>query len=155
MEEPEWDNNDRLQNKFEIEKQQWLAQQLAYAQSVPQGGFADMNEEDDEPSMLGRENEVEFQRNQLAANEAEKHAAFQDNFWGNNEANQNDFDEDSVNLQEDRGPDTNKEFSPDDIMIQFFNSPGDPDDATLQEPDWNDRDFLKVYISACHVSHRV
>ena len=31
--------------------------------------------------------------------------------------------------------------SPDEIMIQFFNSPGDPH---TQEIDWNDRDFLKV-----------
>jgi hypothetical protein len=143
MEEPQWDMDNRLQNKFQIEQQQRLAQQLASAQrmtqSVPQGGFADMSEEDDEPSMLGRENEVEFQRNQLA----EKYAGFQDNFWSNNEANQNDLDQGGVNIQEDQGPDTNKEFSPDDIMIQFFNSPGDPDDATLQELDWNDRDFLK------------
>ena len=77
MEEPQWDMDNRLQNKFQIEQQQRLAQQLASAQrmtqSVPQGGFADMSEE---PSMLGRENEEEFQRNQLA----EKYAAFQDNF---------------------------------------------------------------------------
>ena len=156
MEEPQWDMDNRLQNKFQIEQQQRLAQQLASAQrmtqSVPQGGFADMSEEDDEPSMLGRENEVEFQRNQLA----EKYAAFQDNFWSNNEANQNDLDQGGVNIQEDQGPDTNKEFSPDDIMIQFFNSPGDPDDATLQELDWNDRDFLKVHnIAAFHVRHCV
>ena len=42
--------------------------------------------------------------------------------------------------------DTNEQgFTPEDLAVQFFNSPGDPE-AGMQEVDWSDRDFLKVYI---------
>lgn len=41
------------------------------------------------------------------------------------------------------GPAVEQDFSPDDIMVQFFNQPGDPQ-VLQQEVDWNDRDFLKV-----------
>ena len=146
--EPAWDASDRRQNQFEMEEQERISQQLALGQRVPPrqpqpqeswGFAAEVNEEEDEPSMLGREKEDEFQQDfELAADEA---AAFEDGPWSSNKATQNDFREDNMNPT----ADTNEEeFSPHDIVIQFFNSPGDSDDAALQKLDWNDRDFLKV-----------
>ena len=41
------------------------------------------------------------------------------------------------------GPAVEQDLSPDDIMVQFFNHPGDPQ-VLQQEVDWNDRDFLKA-----------
>ena len=51
------------------------------------------------------------------------------------------FNQDNNHVPED--PVNKQGFSPDDIINNFFNSPGDSN-VLEQEVDWNDRDFLKV-----------
>lgn len=48
-------------------------------------------------------------------------------------------------------PAVEQDLSPDDIMVQFFNHPGDPQ-VLEQEVDWNDRDFLKASYYDNHLT---
>ena len=159
---------DRRQYQYMADQQHRPGEQFAFDQRMPSPKpsnweFADVNQDNDEekPTTFGGENEVEFQWNDFephAEEDPQNDAAFKENIWVNafdDEAQQNDFNEDDTEekiafdeqANESPGDDTNEqEFSPHDLVIQFFNSPGDPTDATLQEVDWNDRDFLKVYI---------
>lgn len=158
---------DRRQYQYMADQQHRSGEQFAFDQRMPPPNpsnveFADVNQDYDEekPTTFGGEN-VEFQWNDLephAEEDPQNDAAFKENIWANafdDEAQQNDFNEEDTeekiafDEQANEPPDDNpneQEFSPHDLVIQFFNSPGDPTDATLQEVDWNDRDFLKVYI---------
>ena len=73
--------------------------------------------------------------------------------WGKVEEQEDDEASDSDEWDwgevKKQGDDENMDSKPsddvDDIMIQFFNHPGDP--KVQEEVDWNDRDFLKVICS--------